>query len=112
MTETPPLSAPLSSDELTRYARHIVLSEVGYYWQAATLLRVVAQARSQLREGGVLLACHWRNGVVDYPLTGDWVHEIIESTGIPRLAVHTERDFVMAIYSDDDRSVADHEGLT
>lgn len=29
MTDTPPLSAPLSSEELTRYARHIVLGEVG-----------------------------------------------------------------------------------
>jgi molybdopterin/thiamine biosynthesis adenylyltransferase len=29
MTDRAPLSAPLSSDELTRYARHIVLGEVG-----------------------------------------------------------------------------------
>lgn len=89
----------------------IVLSEVGYYWDATTLMRVAREARERLREGGVLLACHWRHPVTDYPLTGDWVHELIESCGIPRQALHTERDFIMAIYSDDDRSVADREGL-
>lgn len=89
----------------------IVLSEVGYYWDAATLVRVVTTARERLAPGGVLLACHWRHLVADYPLTGDWVHELIESCGIPRLAVHSERDFVLAAYSNDPRSVAELGGL-
>lgn len=89
----------------------IVLSEVGYYWGAAGLRRVLERIRWSLAPGGVLVACHWRHPVADYPLDGDEVHEMIAGHGWARVAHHVETDFVLDVFSDDARSVAQREGL-
>jgi SAM-dependent methyltransferase len=90
----------------------IVLSEVGYYFDATVLAQVVGDIASALAPGGSLLACHWRHPVDDYPLSGDAVHRII-ATGLPfeRIVTHVERDFLLDVYSLDTRSVAEREGL-
>jgi SAM-dependent methyltransferase len=90
----------------------IVLSEVGYYFSAAVLDRVVGDIASALAPGGTLIACHWRHPVDDYPLSGDAVHRIIASRlPFERIVTHVERDFLLAVYSLDTRSVAEREGL-
>lgn len=89
----------------------IVLSEVGYYWGRAGLERVLDTIRDHLTPGGVFLACHWRHPVDDYPINGDTVHSLIESYEWKRLAHHSEADFLLEVFSDDRRSVAEQEGL-
>ena len=53
----------------------IVLSEVGYYWAEADLIRATKQLVAGLKPGGQLLLVHWTPAVHDYPLTGDNVHD-------------------------------------
>jgi LmbE family N-acetylglucosaminyl deacetylase/SAM-dependent methyltransferase len=89
----------------------VVLSEVGYYFGDA-LDDVLAAAHDALAPGGELLACHWRHPVADYPLSGDEVHARIARLGLRRLVSHEEEDFVLEVWSSDDRSVARREWLS
>ena len=90
----------------------IVISEVGYYWNAGDLRATLEKTYASLAPEGVLVACHWRHPVDDYPLTGDQVHTAIADLDWHRLAHHLEDDFVLEVFSKDPRSVAQHEGLT
>jgi SAM-dependent methyltransferase len=53
----------------------VVMSEVGYYWNAADLALAASRTVAALLPAGVLLLVHWTPVVADYPLTGDAVHE-------------------------------------
>ncbi|MBA3732516.1 MAG: hypothetical protein H0W93_09280 [Gammaproteobacteria bacterium] len=90
----------------------IVISEIGYYFHADDLTRVVERALAALSQDGALLACHWRPAVADYALTGDQVHASLNETiDLPRLLRHEEDDFLLELWSRDDRSVATQENL-
>lgn len=90
----------------------IVLSEIGYYFNAEDLTDILKRAVDTLSADGVLLACHWRPVVADYPLTGDSVHALIAKTiDLPRLLRHEEDDFLLELWSREDRSVAQAENL-
>ena len=72
----------------------IVLSEIGYYCDPADLSRMIAKSVTSLTDDGVVLACHWRHPVADYPMTGDQVHEQLrKESGLSVLMEHTEEDF-------------------
>jgi trans-aconitate methyltransferase len=72
----------------------VVLSELGYYLDAADLLVLVARAASSLSIGGTLLACHWRHGVADHLLSGDAVHEAVHAhPDLVAASRHVEEDF-------------------
>ncbi|MFZ4841383.1 PIG-L family deacetylase [Mycetocola saprophilus] len=90
----------------------IVLSEVGYYWDAESLDRMLTTIHASLTPNGVLLACHWRHPVSDYPLTGDDVHAAVRGRGLTRLSSHVEEDFLLEVFARDPRSVATLEGLS
>jgi LmbE family N-acetylglucosaminyl deacetylase len=89
----------------------IVVSEVGYYLTREPLRRLLEAARSALAADGELLCCHWRHPVRDYPLTGDDVARETRELGLPLVAEHRERDFVLQVYARDPRSVAERTGL-
>jgi LmbE family N-acetylglucosaminyl deacetylase len=89
----------------------VVLSEVGYYFGREGLSRVLDSIEASLAPDGVLLACHWRHPVADYPLTGDEVHEALRERAVTLTVEHIERDFVLGIYRLDGRSVAERTGL-
>ena len=94
----------------------IVLSEVGYYLARPALDTLLAQIRDRLVASpydlAVLVACHWRHPVADYPLSGDDVHAAIAGLdGLSRTARHDESDFVLEVFTTDGRSVAQREGL-
>ena len=77
----------------------VVLSEVGYYCGAVDLGRLVTRARRSLAPGGVLVACHWRHPVEQYPLSGDEVHERLRAEpGLDLVAQHVEEDFVLEVF--------------
>lgn len=89
----------------------IVLSEIGYYWGAPGLHAILRKVHAGLAPRGVLIACHWRHPVAEYPLTGDDVHEAIAAHDWTRIVHHLEEDFVLEVFSKDARSVARQEGL-
>lgn len=91
----------------------VVLSEVGYYYGARDLELAVSRALGSLTDDGVLVACHWRHPVADYPLRGDDVHAALSAR--PELATlvhHVEEDFVLDVFARPPaRSVAAESGL-
>lgn len=91
----------------------IVLSELGYYLGTADLADLVERLDGSLSPEGVVVACHWRHPVEDYPLTGDDVHEMLLASGrLAALARHHERDFRLdVLVRPPVRSVAQREGL-
>jgi hypothetical protein len=54
----------------------VVLSELGYYFDASDLGRMLDRAAETMVAGAALVAVHWR-GETDYPHTGDAVHRTI-----------------------------------
>ena len=90
----------------------VVLSEVAYYWDRATLHGFLGELITHLTKDATVVTCHWRHPVVDYPLLGDEVHDIIRSSlALSRVAFHDEEDFLLEIFATDSRSVATREGL-
>lgn len=76
----------------------VVMSEVGYYWNAHDLARASSHIVDALRPQGVLLLVHWTPPVADYPLTGDAVHEHFLALCTPQgplrhVAAHREETY-------------------
>jgi len=91
----------------------VLLSEVGYYFDATDLDTVLDRIVTSLTGDGTLLACHWRHPVADYPRSGDDVHAAIAARPELRRAVrHVETDFLLEVFTVGDQpSVAHREGL-
>ncbi len=91
----------------------IVLSEVGYYLSLSDLELLLDKAIGSLTASGVILACHWRYPVADYPLTGDAVHAALNRRPeLGTLVEHREDDFILNVYARRPaRSVAVSTGL-
>ncbi len=92
----------------------IVMSEIGYYWSRQDLLQAARRTLSSLSEDGVLVACHWRHPVAEYPGTADDVHAALRSLpGLRLLARHDEEDFFLdVLVRADAPSVARAAGMT
>lgn len=71
----------------------VVLSEVGYFWSAAALRRVLDAVHGSLAPDGVLVACHWRHAFQAAPQTGDDVHAMLAASDLRSLSQHVEDDF-------------------
>ena len=90
----------------------VLLSEVGYFFTRPVLDRVLRDILDALNDSGTLVVCHWRHTVEEYPGTGDDVHTSVdELRELTRLVRHEEEDFLLEVYSRDDRSVARRTGL-
>ena len=91
----------------------IVLSEVGYYLDAEGVGRLVDRCLESLTHDGVLLLCHWRHPVADYPLRGDEVHRLVLARAdLTPLVSHEEEDFLLdVVVRPPARSVARASGL-
>lgn len=88
----------------------IVISEMGYFVDANRLDALADRARASLRPGGTVLACHWRRPIAGCALDGDAVHSrLTHRLGLPVLNEVKEADFVLNVWSDDPRSVAQRE---
>jgi len=71
----------------------IVMSEVGYYLCMEDLLKTRALIEQQLNKGGILLLVHWIHFVVDYPISGDQVHECFLESSLKNLHSHSTKDY-------------------
>ncbi len=91
----------------------VVLSEIGYYCSDADLDLLIERAAGSLTDDGVLVACHWRHPVAEYPLRGDDVHQRIhDRSGLALLAGHLEADFRLDVFVRPPAvSVAGRDGL-
>lgn len=86
----------------------IVLSEVGYY--CADLALLVDRIAASLTADGAVVACHWRHPAPDHPLTAEAVHSAL-SMRLTRIAGYADGDVLLDVFSMDDRSVAERDGL-
>lgn len=78
----------------------IVMSEVGYFWDAPDLERAIAQAIASLRPDGHLVACHWRHPVDTNPVSGDGVHIALRTQQDLAVVVrHEEDDFLLEVFA-------------
>lgn len=90
----------------------IVISELGYFLDAATLDALADKALDTLQPGGTLLACHWRRPIAQCSLDGDAVHRRLgERLSLKSLTQLREADFNLDMWSRDGRSVAEREGF-
>lgn len=91
----------------------IVLSEVGYYLSPEDLASTIRRIEGCLAEDGVLVACHWRHPVAEYPLSGDDVHAALRASSRWETVVrHEEADFLLELFAPSPAlSVAQREGL-
>ena len=58
----------------------IVFSELGYYFSAAVLAKIVRALAKRVRPGGEFVAVHWRGRSEDHVLHGDVVHALLKAT--------------------------------
>ncbi|WP_245852494.1 PIG-L family deacetylase [Isoptericola jiangsuensis] len=91
----------------------VVLSEVLYYYGRGDLDLTLDRVVRSLDADGVVVACHWRHEVPEYPLGGDEVHDVLRSrTDLAVQVRHEEDDFVLEVLARPPvRSVAATEGL-
>ncbi|PXX09190.1 SAM-dependent methyltransferase [Mycolicibacterium moriokaense] len=77
----------------------VVLSELGYYLEAAELRTVLDREVARLARGTIVVAAHWRHRVDDYPITGDRANDIIGATaGLHHLAGYRDADVVIEVF--------------
>jgi SAM-dependent methyltransferase len=91
----------------------IVLSEVAYYLDAASLRAVLDRECPLLATGATVIAAHWRHPVQDYPLTGDEANFIVRDTvGLQTLAHYSDDDVVIDVFANGGaQSVAARTGV-
>jgi len=91
----------------------VVVSEVGYYWDAADLRAAMERMVASLAADGHLVLCHWRHPVAEYPLSGDAVHAALRGhDALVGTVRHEEADFVLEVFArPPERSVAAETGL-
>lgn len=76
----------------------VVLSEVGYYYGREDLSTMLERAAGSLTADGVMVLCHWRHPVAEYPLGGDEVHAAaVRRVDLVRLVRHVEEDFLLDV---------------
>ncbi|MGE4361995.1 MAG: SAM-dependent methyltransferase [Mycolicibacterium sp.] len=77
----------------------VVLSEVCYYLQPATLREVLDREIPRLRPTATVLAAHWRHDVDDYLMNGDHANDIIGATdGLHHLGGYRDADVVIDVF--------------
>lgn len=89
----------------------IVLSEVGYFLTASAMNALAACCARSLDAAGTIVACDWRPHFAERALPTDEVHAAIDALGLARIVRHEEDDFVLQVWSQDARSVAQREGI-
>ncbi|MDY1034055.1 class I SAM-dependent DNA methyltransferase [Stenotrophomonas sp. CFBP8980] len=88
----------------------IVVSEVGYYLDAADLLQMGTKLRGSLAGQGLLLACHWRHPFDEANSMTRDVHHVL-GQGLVEAFTYQDEDVLLQGWSPQPTSVARWEGL-
>jgi trans-aconitate methyltransferase len=88
----------------------IVVSEVGYYLDAADLLQMGTKLRGSLAGQGLLLACHWRHPFDEARSMTRDVHRLL-AQGLVEAFTYQDEDMLLQGWSEQPTSVAQWEGL-
>ncbi len=111
------LQQQLPADWPTPNLRHgdsfdlIVLSELGYFLDAAEMHTVAQRCQASLAPDGTLVACDWRRDFRERKLPTETVHQALGHLGLTPLVRHEEPDFLLQVWCRDPRSVAQREGI-
>lgn len=91
----------------------VVLSEVGYYLQPATLREVLDRELPRIAHGATVIAAHWRHHVDDYPMSGDHTNDVIGATpGLHLIASYRDPDLAIEVFDTaSPKSVAARTGV-
>jgi SAM-dependent methyltransferase len=90
----------------------IVLSEILYYLDHATLEQLIHWLLKALDHGGCILACHWRAPISGFALTGDDVHHYLQRhLPYQKCSQLQEPDFQVEVWINSAQSLAEQEGL-
>ncbi len=90
----------------------VVVSELGYYLDAADLSLLARRIRGALREDATVLACHWRHAIQGHALDGDAVHaQLGQELGLTPATSVVEADLRIDVWTSDAHSLAAREGL-
>jgi len=89
----------------------IVLSEIGYFLQAAELSALANVCRESLTPDGCLVACHWLGDFDQRTLSSPFVHAQLGASLAP-VASCTDVDFLLDVWCRRRFSVASAEGIT
>jgi SAM-dependent methyltransferase len=90
----------------------IVISEVGYYLDEASLDLLAERMRASLLPRATLLACHWRQPIEGCAMSGDDVHRrLAQRLALPQLCGYVDDDVRLDVWSLDHRSAAEREGF-
>ncbi|MFG3283304.1 class I SAM-dependent methyltransferase [Streptomyces sp. NPDC048111] len=77
----------------------IVLSEMLYYLDSATVQSVLDHTVAALEPGGTLVTVHWNHPVDEHLSTGSDIAEVLAKLpGVRLLADHREDDFVLQVH--------------
>jgi len=76
----------------------VVLSEIGYYWDAPALATIVARAKRATVPHGQIVAVHWLGSSPDHLLSGEEVHRILDADLGRSIVHHRDVDFVLDVY--------------
>ena len=77
----------------------VVLSEVCYYLQPATLREVLDREVPRLAPIATLVTAHWRHPVQEYPMAGDHVNDIVGATAnLHHVGTYCDADVVIDVF--------------
>jgi hypothetical protein len=77
----------------------VVISEMAYYFDAATLRTILDRELPRPHSNVTLVAAHWRHPVADYPLSGDAANAVIGATpGLHQIGEYRDDDVVIAVF--------------
>lgn len=91
----------------------VLISEIGYYFDAPTLRATLDREVPRLQPDAAIVAAHWRHPVAEYPLSGDTATAIIAATpGLHRIGRYEDDDVVIEVFETGSaRSVAARTGV-
>jgi trans-aconitate methyltransferase len=76
----------------------LVLSEIGYYFDADELRLLLDRAVASLLPEATVIGVHWR-GPTDYPLTAAETHRAITATpGLVPIVQHEDQEFLLHVW--------------
>lgn len=90
----------------------IVVGEILYYLNHDELSKLIEKIHSSLTSDGMILCCHWRYPIENFPLNGDLVHTLFrENLDLHHYLSLNDPDFIVDVWTKQTQTLAGKEGL-